>query len=107
MLVRARPVAWDPQMPELRSYDPLPPEALGLEKIRYRKDGVRATIAFDRPEVLNAFDFQTLRELSRAIEDATWDDAIRVIVLTGAGERAFCTGADLREQAGIAERPHD
>ena len=94
-------------MAELRSYDPLPPEALGLEKIQYRKDGVRATIAFDRPEVLNAFDFQTLRELSRAVEDATWDDGVRVIVLTGAGDRAFCTGADLNEQARIAERPSD
>jgi 2-(1,2-epoxy-1,2-dihydrophenyl)acetyl-CoA isomerase len=92
-------------MAELRSYDPLPPEALGLEKIQYRKDGVRATIAFDRPEVLNAFDFQTLRELSRAVEDATWDDGIRVIVLTGAGDRAFCTGADLRVPMPTPEKP--
>ena len=85
-------------MAELSSYDALDPESLGFTSIRYAKAGQRATIAFDRPEVLNAFDFGALRELSRAIEDASWDDAVRVIVLTGAGERAFCTGADLREQ---------
>jgi enoyl-CoA hydratase/carnithine racemase len=92
---------------ELRGYEPLPPEALGLERVRYAKAGGRATIAFDRPQVLNAFDFQTLREVSRAVEDASWDDEVRVIVLTGTGERAFCTGADLKEQARIAERPRD
>jgi enoyl-CoA hydratase/carnithine racemase len=94
-------------MAELRSYAAQDPEELGLERIRYVKDGNRATIAFNRPEVLNAFDFQALRELSRAVEDASWDDAIRVVVLTGTGERAFCTGADLKEQARIAERPSD
>jgi enoyl-CoA hydratase/carnithine racemase len=60
-----------------------------------------ATVTIDRPEVLNAFDFLTLRELGRAFEDAAWDDAIAVVVVTGAGERAFCTGADLNEQAGM------
>ena len=48
--------------------------------------------------MLNAFDFQILRELARACEDASWDDEIRVVVLTGKG-RAFCVGADLRSWA--------
>ena len=52
----------------------------------------------NRPEVLNAFDFQMLRELARACEDASYDDEIRVVVLTGAG-RAFCVGADLKSWA--------
>ena len=73
-------------MAELSSYDALDPESLGFTSIRYAKAGhARATIAFDRPEVLNAFDFGALRELSRAIEDASWDDAVRVIVLDGHG----------------------
>ena len=42
--------------------------------------------------------FPALRELHRAFEDVSWDDDIRVMVLTGAGDRAFCTGADLKEQ---------
>jgi enoyl-CoA hydratase/carnithine racemase len=94
-------------MAELDSYAPLDPAELGLRRIAYEKGDGRATIAFDRPEVLNAFDFATLRELSRAIEDASWDDRVRVIVLTGTGERSFCTGADLKEQARIAERPSE
>src|SRR6185437_6856847 len=49
-------------------------------------------------EVLNAFDFRMLRELARACEDASWDDDIRAVVVTGAG-RAFCVGADLKSWA--------
>jgi len=75
---------------------PCAPGELGFERIVYEKAPPRATITFNRPEVLNAFDFRMLRELARACEDASWDDSIRVVVLTGAG-RAFCVGADLRE----------
>jgi enoyl-CoA hydratase/carnithine racemase len=71
------------------------PEELGLESIVYEKAPPRATITLNRPEVLNAFDFRMLRELTRASEDASWDDDVRVVVLTGAG-RAFCVGADLK-----------
>jgi enoyl-CoA hydratase/carnithine racemase len=74
---------------------PLSPEELGFEAIVYEKAPPRATITLNRPEVLNAFDFRMLRELARACEDVSWDDEIRVLVITGAG-RAFCVGADLR-----------
>ena len=73
---------------------PQPPEELGFERIVYEKAPPRATITFNRPEVLNAFDFRMLREIARACEDASWDDQIRVVVLTGAG-RAFSVGADM------------
>jgi enoyl-CoA hydratase/carnithine racemase len=74
---------------------PRDPAELGFERIVYEKAPPRATITLNRPEVLNAFDFRMLRELARACEDASWDDSIRVVVLTGAG-RAFCVGADLK-----------
>jgi enoyl-CoA hydratase/carnithine racemase len=74
---------------------PLPPEELGFEAIVYEKAPPRATIRLNRPDVLNAFDFRTLREIARACEDASWDDEIRVVVVTGTG-RAFCVGADLK-----------
>src|SRR4051812_47450615 len=77
---------------------PSPPEELGFEAIVYEKAPPRATITLNRPEVLNAFDFRLLRELARACEDASWDDDIRVVVITGAG-RAFCVGADLKSWA--------
>jgi enoyl-CoA hydratase/carnithine racemase len=73
---------------------PLAPEELGFETIVYEKAPPRATIRLNRPEVLNAFDFRMLRELARACEDASWDDEVRAVVVTGTG-RAFCSGADL------------
>ena len=70
-------------------------EELAFESIVYEKAPPRATITLNRPEVLNAFDFRMLREIARACEDVSWDDEIRVLVVTGAG-RAFCVGADLK-----------
>jgi len=81
--------------PEPRGPTPRAPDELGFESIVYEKAPPRATITLNRPDVLNAFDFRMLRELARACEDASWDDEVRVVVLTGAG-RAFCVGADLR-----------
>jgi enoyl-CoA hydratase/carnithine racemase len=75
--------------------EPRDPSELAFATIVYDKAPPRATITLNRPEVLNAFDFRMLRELARACEDASWDDDIRVVVLTGAG-RAFCVGADLK-----------
>jgi len=78
---------------------PRDPSELGFERIVYEKTPPRATITLNRPERLNAFDFQMLRELAHAAEDASWDDELRVVVLTGAGDRAFCVGADLKSWA--------
>src|SRR5690242_9575165 len=56
-------------------------------------DGI-ATITINRPQVLNATTYDTLRELREAFEAADADDAARVVILTGTG-RAFCAGTDL------------
>src|SRR5256885_4717279 len=77
---------------------PLSPEELGFERIVYERAPPRATITLNRPEILNAFDYKMLREIARACEDASYDDSIRVVVVTGAG-RAFCVGANLKEWA--------
>ena len=58
-----------------------------------------ALITLDRPEVLNALDAETMRQLVEALERLDADDACRCIVITGAGERAFAAGADIREMA--------
>jgi enoyl-CoA hydratase/carnithine racemase len=78
-------------------------DELGFESVRYERDSERgvATVTIDRPQVLNALDFPTMRELATAFEQASWDDAVAVVVVTGAGDRAFCTGADLDEQAAM------
>ena len=75
------------------------PESFDFKKIIYEKSNGCATVTINRPDVYNCFDFQTLRELCRAFEDTSWDDEIAVLVLTGAGDKAFCTGADLKEQS--------
>jgi len=71
----------------------------------YAKHDYRATLTLNRPEALNAVNGPLLRELNEALRDAARDDAIAVVVLTGAGQRAFCTGADLKEQQEFLERP--
>src|SRR5690606_262360 len=67
----------------------------GFEDIIYQKsdEGI-AKITINRPEVRNAFRPQTVTELSRAFADARDDENIGVVILTGAGEHAFCSGGD-------------
>jgi len=79
----------------------------GFRHILYEKQPAAARVTINRPEVHNALNLATLREMSRAFEDAAGDDAVAVVVLTGAGERAFCTGADLDEQERFVARPRD
>src|SRR3989449_5808522 len=86
---------------------PQPPSAFDFRNIRYEKQPTGARGFINRPDVLNALNFATLREMSRAFEDASWDDGIALLVLTGSGDRAFCTGADLDEQDAFIRRPRD
>jgi 2-ketocyclohexanecarboxyl-CoA hydrolase len=68
--------------------------AMAFQDILYEKrDGV-ATITINRPKVLNAFRAETVEEMLEAMRDADNDDAVGVIVLAGAGDRAFCSGGD-------------
>ncbi len=68
--------------------------------IRSEREGAVAILTIDRPEVRNAIDPKTSDELIAAWREFQEDERMRVAVLTGAGERAFCSGADLR---GLAE----
>ena len=61
-----------------------------------KKDRV-ATVTLNRPEVLNALNAATVIELGRVFEDIAQDDAVGVIIVTGAGEKAFAAGADISE----------
>lgn len=94
-----------PAHPDIQAQSP---DRFGFEMIRYEKYNGRAKITINRPHVYNAFNFQTFKEMTRAVEDASWDDAIGVLILTGAGEKAFCTGADMKEQNEFfGQRPRD
>jgi enoyl-CoA hydratase len=67
------------------------------DNIVYEKKGGIATIAFNRPESLNALNSALMAEFDDGLTDAENDDGIVVIVVTGAGDRAFCAGADIPE----------
>lgn len=74
-------------------------DSFGFKEILYAKaDGV-ARITINRPHVYNAYSTTALDELASAFRDAGFDDAVGVIVFTGAGDRAFCTGGDVAEYA--------
>lgn len=90
-----------------RPYSGRPAADFKFQHIRYEKSGTRATLTFNRPEVFNCVNGPMLREISEALRDASYDDAVAVLVLTGAGDRAFCTGADLMEQQAFLARPRD
>jgi 2-ketocyclohexanecarboxyl-CoA hydrolase len=67
-----------------------------------KRDGI-ATITINRPKVLNAFRAETVEEMLSAMRDAEGDPQIGVIVLAGAGDRAFCAGGDNSARASGAE----
>jgi dehydration protein DpgD len=73
--------------------------AASQPRVRYEKKEHVAYVTLNRPEVLNAMDQRMHAELALAWDDIESDDEVRVAVLTGAGERAFCVGQDLRERA--------
>nr|AGS49765.1 enoyl-CoA hydratase [uncultured bacterium esnapd15] len=68
-------------------------------RVRYDKKDHIARVTLDRPEVLNAMDLRMHEELAEVWDDVEADDTIRVVVLTGAGDRAFSVGQDLKERA--------
>jgi enoyl-CoA hydratase/carnithine racemase len=69
--------------------------------VRVEVAGWVATVTLDRPEALNAISTELAIALAEAVEPLATDPAVRAVVLTGAGERAFCVGADLKQRAGF------
>lgn len=74
--------------------------AAAWEDIRYREDDQVAWITIDRPEVHNALRTRTYEELTAAVNFAADRASVGVIVITGAGEKAFSSGGDVRDQRG-------
>jgi enoyl-CoA hydratase len=68
-----------------------------LQNLLFAVDGGVATITVNRPKVLNALNTQTLDELRRVVLHCRHDQAVRCVVITGAGEKAFIAGADINE----------
>ena len=68
-----------------------------LRNLRCETDDGIAVVTLDRPKALNALDTETLRELDGLLDQLAADDTVRVLILTGAGEKAFVAGADIKE----------
>jgi enoyl-CoA hydratase/carnithine racemase len=69
----------------------------GFETVIYEKDGGVAQVTLNRPQALNAFSVRMRDDLYEVLCAVQADDEVRVVVIKGAGEKAFCAGADLKE----------
>jgi len=82
---------------------------MAYENLLVERDDAVLIVTFNRPAVLNALNAQTLDEFAAVIDDVRRDDAVRVVVVTGAGEKSFIAGADINElavQTPVAGREH-
>ena len=77
-----------------------PSKDFDFQDILYKKEDWVARITINRPQAFNSFTTVTISELQEALLDASRDEHVAVIVLTAAGEKAFCTGADINEFSG-------
>lgn len=85
-----------------------------LKSALYEKSDRIATITINRPQALNALNKETMQEILQLLDDVAEDENIRVVVITGAGGKAFSAGADIKEMRGfnslkaraLAERGH-
>ncbi|GGS15671.1 enoyl-CoA hydratase [Streptomyces humidus] len=72
-----------------------------VDTVLYEVSDGLATITLNRPEAMNALNVATKVALREAVRSAAADDAVRAVLLTAAGERAFCVGQDLKEHIGL------
>lgn len=71
--------------------------------VRVERRGRAAIWVLDRPDRMNAFDRVTMQRIGELAREAAADEAVRVVVVTGAGDQAFCAGADLKERRTMSE----
>ncbi|MCU6598974.1 enoyl-CoA hydratase-related protein [Peribacillus frigoritolerans] len=82
-----------------------------MSDILFQKVGEIAVITLNRPKVMNAFTFDMINQWADALDEYSKDDSVDAVVLTGAGEKAFCSGVDLNDlnmgEAKAIERKND
>src|SRR3989304_229166 len=88
--------------------DVLKEQKTDFKEIIYEKANWVARVTINRPQVYNSYSTNALEELATAFRQAAFDDEVAAIVYTGAGDKAFCTGGDVKEyQERYTRSPHD
>jgi enoyl-CoA hydratase len=75
-----------------------------MTKVLYSVENHIAFVTINRPDVLNCFDYETLHQLAEVVEQIELDSEVRVVIFTGAGEKAFSAGADLKERKTLTQQ---
>ncbi|MCA1030940.1 enoyl-CoA hydratase/isomerase family protein [Bacillus timonensis] len=75
-----------------------------MTTVLYNVENHIATITLNRPEAMNCFNYETLKKLEEVVEDIRTNKEVRVVVITGAGDKAFSVGADLKERKTLSEQ---
>src|SRR5580704_8067798 len=91
----------NPTSDDIATSTPFPATSLKLENVLYEAKGPIAYVTLNRPKVLNALNRKTWEDLEKAFTDARGDDAVRGVILTGSGDKAFIAGADIGELSGL------
>jgi enoyl-CoA hydratase/carnithine racemase len=92
----------------MKYFESTPAGEFAFPDVLYEKKDMVARITINRPEAHNSYTTDTLRHLITVFEDAANDDGVGVIVYTGAGDKAFCTGGDVKEYSAVyTKRPRD
>ncbi|CAM5786872.1 MULTISPECIES: enoyl-CoA hydratase-related protein [Brevibacillus] len=71
--------------------------------VLYEKEGLIGILTINRPEVFNCLNLDTLLAMRQTVAEAAVDRSVRVLIVTGAGDRAFCSGADLKERRSMTD----
>ncbi|AKO92607.1 enoyl-CoA hydratase [Priestia filamentosa] len=74
-----------------------------MSRILYRVENMIGYVTINRPEVLNCFDYETLEQLQEIVDAIHLDSNVNTVIFTGAGEKAFSAGADLKERKTLSE----
>lgn len=74
---------------------------MSFETLDYKKEGAIGILTIQRPQALNALNGTVIRELGQFLEQAKDDKELRCLIVTGAGEKAFVAGADIKEMTGM------
>ncbi len=73
------------------------------ENVSIERDGAWAVVTLNRPDAMNSLSRALVRELGEVFRALSNDSEVRAVILTGAGEKAFCAGADLKERKGMSD----